>query len=716
MSPRARKLGVALATIAAWLALGWSARARADAVSPGPLAKAHAALEARCDACHEPFSGVPAKRCLACHASLAKRIAANQGYHASVKAQACVACHPDHRGRAAALMPEPPADLNHSITGFPLEGDHAKLACERCHGKAKTRRRWAGLDTRCKACHADRAHRGGLGRECEKCHRARGWKPTRFGLADHQLPMTGGHDGLTCAGCHKAGLRLREEPQRCAQCHRRTHGGTTAACETCHRVAAWKQVSFQHAYPPERLPGKHQQAACLSCHPAYRFRGAKLVCASCHDRQRPHEPMGECEGCHSALSWKDRTFDHERTGFPLVGAHQKADCVACHPQRGTFLGASRVCEGCHQDPHGGQFDDATPGSAAPAHVGARSPAAPTAPAQLGRSAVPQAPPPLPTRPGAATPQRPARGLAPAAGPSASPQPRPSAPGTCARCHTPNGWSPSTITASQHASFGFELRGAHTRAACKSCHTKGAYVGLASTCVDCHADPRHRGRFGADCASCHGEVAWSPAAAFDHDRTGFALRGAHARPTCKACHGGDGLRLASSTEPKACATCHAPVRHGRLFGKRCADCHNTVTFRDVPPFDHAARTDFPLELRHATLKCLTCHDPRKRPVLNSACRTCHGDPHRVSNGMECQDCHRSDRWRIIRFDHDLTSYPLTGRHRVVGCGGCHANPNWTGVRTDCVTCHAFDRPKTLDHPPELTCEDCHVTARWDLILE
>ena len=103
--------------------------------------------------------------------------------------------------------------------------------------------------------------------------------------------------------------------------------------------------------------------------------------------------------------------------------------------------------------------------------------------------------------------------------------------------------------------------------------------------------------------------------------------------------------------------------------------------------------------------------RQRPAVHAACRTCHGDPHRGSNAFDCSDCHRADRWRIIRFDHDLTSYPLVGRHRIAACGGCHTNPTWTGVRSDCVACHALDRPRTQDHLTKLTCDDCHTPTSW-----
>ena len=122
------------------------------------------------------------------------------------------------------------------------------------------------------------------------------------------------------------------------------------------------------------------------------------------------------------------------------------------------------------------------------------------------------------------------------------------------------------------------------------------------------------------------------------------------------------------------------------------------------------------MRHSTLRCTACHDAKRKPAIQRTCRSCHGDPHRGSNSWECEDCHRPDRWRIIRFDHDLTDYPLTGRHRVTACGRCHTNPNWMGVRTDCLGCHAFDRPSDQLHASEVICEDCHVTTRWRTIVK
>jgi hypothetical protein len=194
--------------------------------------------------------------------------------------------------------------------------------------------------------------------------------------------------------------------------------------------------------------------------------------------------------------------------------------------------------------------------------------------------------------------------------------------------------------------------------------------------------------------------------FDHAATGFALERGHAKVACERCHAG--TRLKTSAAPTACVTCHA-TPHPKQFGTQCTQCHSTASFRQVAKFDHA-RTDFPLELRHAAVACVSCHDPKK-PTVNRACRTCHGDPHRGGNAFDCADCHRPDRWRVVRFDHDLTAYPLTGRHRIASCGGCHRNPGWTGVRTDCVACHAFDRPRDTTHLTKITCDDCHTSTSW-----
>ncbi|WP_428264548.1 hypothetical protein [Haliangium sp.] len=66
----------------------------------------------------------------------------------------------------------------------------------------------------------------------------------------------------------------------------------------------------------------------------------------------------DCSACHTTESWRlldgagGRGFDHDNTGFPLVGAHTQATCPHCH-QPGREV--SRECASCHQDAHQGRM-------------------------------------------------------------------------------------------------------------------------------------------------------------------------------------------------------------------------------------------------------------------------------------------------------------------------------------------------------------------------
>lgn len=384
------------------------------------------------------------------------------------------------------------------------------------------------------------------------------------------------------------------------------------------------------------------------------------------------------------------------------GAHGAASCLTCHP---TFKPSPTACADCHdkQRPHEAMgacptchttstwrtttFDHAAP-SAGFALTGKHQRVACTAchPTKVDWNA-------------------PVRGCLDC---HADPHGTQFKGNVCTECHTTSGFVPSLIDVDKHDLFAFPLKGAHRQATCASCHRGGVFIGVSQTCASCHAD-RHDGRFGAQCQECHTVSTWREVRNFDHTITGFTLEAKHAGVACAGCHGTDGKALAKVKAPTDCRTCHA-TPHDRHFPATCGSCHSTQGWAKVPRYDHDA-TAFPLELRHKTLGCRSCHDAKRKPPVTSACRSCHGDPHRGSTGYECDDCHRADRWRVIRFDHDVTAYPLVGRHRVAACAGCHRNPAWTGVRTDCIACHAFDRPRTGSHPPEPECEDCHNQWRW-----
>ena len=62
-------------------------------------------------------------------------------------------------------------------------------------------------------------------------------------------------------------------------------------------------------------------------------------------------------------------FDHGQTRYPLTGSHARVACGACHGRRESasaplrFAGVPLSCDGCHRDPHQGQFARGAAGSA-----------------------------------------------------------------------------------------------------------------------------------------------------------------------------------------------------------------------------------------------------------------------------------------------------------------------------------------------------------------
>jgi len=389
-----------------------------------------------------------------------------------------------------------------------------------------------------------------------------------------------------------------------------------------------------------------------------------------------HGDFGACEKCHLVEGWSPQRFSHDKTAFPLTGVHTGVACATCHAKfrKGEFKPGPNACILCHGDPHGGQF---TGGHAA-------------APSTNERVLVAQA--------GRGVPASATHAVSPGRG--------------CIECHTTRGWSPSTVDAVKHASFGYALVGQHATVVCARCHDAGRFIGTPTTCNRCHLD-RHGGRFGSDCARCHDPRSWRGVPNFDHAQTGFQLVASHTRVACAECHGADRQRLVGKRDI-GCATCHTP-RHGDQFGSECTRCHQPTRFSDVPSFDHS-RTMFPLDRRHSVVRCTSCHDVSRAARLDTRCRTCHGDPHHGRTFIDCGECHSADVWRIVRFDHDRTEFPLRGRHFVTPCNECHTNDQFTGVRSECISCHRGDRARAdqlhNDHRAfPFDCGQCHRPFNW-----
>jgi hypothetical protein len=286
---------------------------------------------------------------------------------------------------------------------------------------------------------------------------------------------------------------------------------------------------------------------------------------------------------------------------------------------------------------------------------------------------------------------------------------------CKQCHTDHKGRQADILqfdreTFNHALTNFALKGEHRTVRCEGCHLpKKPYRAAAGRCVDCHksVDP-HKGRLGDACDSCHGEDGWRRTKTFDHAKTKFPLIGAHQKVTCAACHVGEKYKDLAI----ACVSCHAiQDKHAGRYGTKCETCHAPQKW-SVVQFNHDKFTKFPLRGRHATTKCDTCHvGDLYRDKLSMACVACHkkDDPHQGQLGARCEQCHKDTGWRQkVTFDHDITRFPLIGRHAAVPCEECHRTPRYKETPQVCAACH-----KDIHHEGRLGsgCAVCHNPNGW-----
>ncbi|MCP3906006.1 MAG: hypothetical protein GY715_20475, partial [Planctomycetes bacterium] len=181
---------------------------------------------------------------------------------------------------------------------------------------------------------------------------------------------------------------------------------------------------------------------------------------------------------------------------------------------------------------------------------------------------------------------------------------------CDACHTVDAWSPLRDPLPfDHDETGFALAAAHAEAVCRSCHGTLVFSQASADCVACHdadlrdATPPHEG-FPTTCEDCHSVNGWAPAN-FDHNQTGFLLRGAHQGVDCFSCHA-DGY----AGTPADCFSCHESDYNGASepshegFVTTCEDCH-TVSGWSPANFDHN-QTGFLLRGAHQGVDCFSCH--------------------------------------------------------------------------------------------------------------
>ena len=233
----------------------------------------------------------------------------------------------------------------------------------------------------------------------------------------------------------------------------------------------------------------------------------------------------------------------------------------------------------------------------------------------------------------------------------------------------------------------------------------------------HAAPAREAHGGLtgdlDCNACHTTDSWklasgAGASGFDHDRTGFKLRGQHAKTTCTGCHNG-------KKPLETCDGCHRDPHQGRMDGQ-CYECHTAVAWSDTNALEQHRRTRMPLTGQHAITDCVACHtrqEGRTWTDLPIDCYACHQTeyhaasthPNHDGTGVggkvfprDCGECHTPITWGIAfsapgtvlprlaqEREHEAFFTLTSGSHRALDCGSCHVDPKRArAVR--CDACH------------------------------
>lgn len=500
---------------------------------------------------------------------------------------------------------------------------------------------------------------------------------------------------------------------------------------------------------PGRLAAVHAELEglrnCTACHQLGKAGVSAERCLTCHVEIDVRVEAGRgyhatvsresCAECHQdhlgtdfrLVRFDEPSFDHSEAGYALEQSHAALECRSCHEPglirdpvvvsrkvdpgalARTFLGVPTECAGCHREdnPHGAQF--------------------------LTR--------------------------------------------TCDDCHDVSRWEETV--GFDHSGRSFPLEGLHAGVACVECHGSGPsarYSGVAAgACSDCHQDPHGNAMEGA-CAACHDPSGWHSLSAagiegtFDHSRTSFALRGAHARATCAECHRpgrpptGELVRISYRPGTAAhaypipiaqnCASCHVD-RHVFPDSARrwidCADCHSEGVW--APSSFGAGRHEgstFGLTGAHAAVPCVACHKnpaqahTRFTLALPAAtCAACHSgdDLHAGRYGdRTCEACHTTEAFDVVSFGHESVGQECVGCHapddphsdQFEGrdCSACHGTEAYTidafdhsttrfpldGAHDDeeCVACHttegAVGESLVRYRPLGTECTDCHGSAR------
>ena len=519
-----------------------------------------------------------------------------------------------------------------------------------------------------------------------------------------------------CTQCHELGEKVLNS--KCLDCHTEIqslidkdqgfHASSNVVkqdCFKCHSehhgrkfdMIRFDEDNFKHDQTGYPLEGKHAVVDCRECHMADNiqnieirkrdntFLGLEQECLSCHDDFHQKTLSTDCTSCHDMEAFKPApNFDHSDADYPLKGKHLDVECIECHKvttRNGLeFQEFADVpftdCKSCHEDPHNNKL-----------------------------------------------------------------------PGDCKQCHTETSFSFfSGEDKFNHDATSFTLRGKHKQVDCFSCHKESDNPLLVfqdnlkvqeNNCVKCHEDT-HEGKYGLDCAKCHTERSFFTMKNmdfFDHTVTDYPLEGKHIEVDCKQCHTS---RYSEAIDFSACTNCHNDYHEGEFadngVSPDCLECHSLQEGFEYSLYtiDQHQETSFPLEGAHVATPCYACHvsedDARWTfRELGTTCVDCHQDIHEdyISEtfypNQDCKACHINETWTELTFDHNLTDWPLDGKHLEVDCRACHFIENtdnkddtiqeFANLDTNCIACHENVHDDSFAINGITDCVECHVTTSW-----
>jgi hypothetical protein len=381
-------------------------------------------------------------------------------------ASACATCHPITTWAAGVF--------DHNATGFPLSNGHANVACNLCHLNNNYSLRIAPTDCGNSGCHLNTNYGGGWQgttapphsaagplfavANCTNCHTTVSFTTATFDHGTTGFALTGMHISPTptpCIACHTSN-NYALNSTACYGCHVTAWQSTTTlgasvpnhitsgyptTCESCHTTTSWLGAVFNHNTTRFPLTGAHIAVACNLCH--LTSAPPPLDCYSCHIAQWQstttlggsvpnHITAGyptTCASCHTTTSWLGAVFDHNKTIFPLTGAHTTVACNLCHT---SSTPPPTNCYSCHT---AAWQSTATLGGAVPDHLAADAAVA---------------------------------GIVPTA---------------CATCHNTTSWLGATFT---HAWW--NVNHGNAGGVCSACHTNSSGPGANYTafqCTQCH---------------------------------------------------------------------------------------------------------------------------------------------------------------------------------------------------------------------------------------